>query len=74
MTSDIEEPLDWKTVSKTFDWFFYLSFGIIVLLVTLGYVGVAVYGGVVVTDRHNETGTLLPTFGRKNTRTGLGAV
>ena len=74
VTPDVEEPLDWKTVSKTFDWFFYLSFGIIVLLVTLGYVGVAVYGGVVVTDRHNETGTLLPTFGRKNTRAGLAAV
>ena len=32
-----KEPLDWKIVSKTFDWFFYLLFSTIVLLLTVGY-------------------------------------
>ena len=66
------EPLNWKTVSKTFDWFFYLLFTFLVVLVTVGYLGVSLYEGLVMTEQHNNTGTLLPTFGRRNAGPGLG--
>ena len=29
------EPLNWKIISEMLDWFFYLSFTLIVLLVTV---------------------------------------
>ena len=59
---------------QTFDWFFYLVFSSLVLLLTVGYMTAMMYVGVVDADRHNATGDLLPTFGRRNFRGGLGGI
>ena len=65
------EQLNWKLVAKTLDWFFYILFTLVSFLITSGYLAVSLNEGIVQIDQHNITGTLLPTFGRRNVGLGL---
>ena len=70
-TKPVVDTLNWQIVSKTFDWFFYLVFSLVVIGITIVYLAMSYYEGVVLLDSYNDTGTLLPTFGRRNTGLGL---
>ena len=67
VTEDVEadhQNMDWKTVSKTLDWFCYLTFSFIVLSTTIAYLSAMVYEGVYNISSYNETGQLRPFSGR----------